>query len=403
MKDTFLQIGSTRDGREPYLDAARRRGMRAVLVERQEYLTLRAAAGRDEFDCSIGVSSPANADDVWTRVQSLGRPRLALAGFERYTPCAHEIAARIDPRRPLFRPPTKSEQRAALALRAPEIAQPRFSNACAPDGVSFPAVLKPVDGGGGLGVLLLPDAASLAAALAYGRRLANYDGAPLEQWLLEEYVDAPEWSVQGLCCAGECIILAACAKVVTLEPMPDLPGVFGFREAAHIASSGATLPDLVCRFVERAVAAVGYTDGPFHLDFRQADRPVFIEMGFRLSGAAITDLVHAVSGCDWGECVFSWMLREGRRPVPAPGGCCAANVLAFCEWQIEFARAVLPHDALRVERFASPAASLPAAVARQLGADLSRHSGPLARLQILGDDPDEIRKLAIAICNLQSR
>ena len=37
----FVQLGATRDGLDPYLHAARARGMQAVLIETPDYIALR--------------------------------------------------------------------------------------------------------------------------------------------------------------------------------------------------------------------------------------------------------------------------------------------------------------------------------------------------------------------------
>src|ERR1017187_8940255 len=315
MKKTFFQIGAPRDGREAYLAAARKRNMRAVLVERPEFLALRAAAGRPAFDATIATPSPANPAAVCDAIRRIDpSPALVLAAFERYARCAHEVAGRlgVGPDGGEFVPPENYQQRAALLQYAPEIAQPRFHHLKAgenkPAGLSYPAVVKPVNGGGGLGVMLVHDDAELHRARQHGKRVTNYDGAKLDEWILEEYIEAPEWSAQGLCRGGICQVFAVCSKVVACEAVDGLPGVLGFREVAHIATPAATMKPATRRFVERALAAAGYADGPFHIDFRYAGEPVFIEMGFRLSGAAVTDLVRYVSGRDWGEAAFSWML-----------------------------------------------------------------------------------------------
>ena len=405
MKKTFFQIGAPRDGREAYLAAARKRNMRAVLVERPEFLALRAAAGRPAFDAYIVTNSPADPAAVCHAIrQAYAPPDLVLAAFERYTRCAHEVAGRlgVGPAGGGFVPPAKHEQRDALLQFAPEIAQPRFHHLKAgepkPAGMSYPAVLKPVDGGGGLGVMLVHDDAELQRARQHGEGLTNYDGAQLDEWILEEYIEAPEQSVQGLCCGGTCQVLAVCSKVVATDAVAGLPGVLGFREVAHIATPAATMQPATRRFVERALAAVAYTDGPFHIDFRHAGEPVFIEMGFRLSGAAVTDLVRYVSGCDWGEAAFSWMLGDRPSPATAPALPCAANILAFREPQIERARRAVPNGQLRIEPIVVPC--LPPGAADGLSADLSRHTGPIARLQITGDDEDFLRNLAIEIATL---
>lgn len=415
MRDTFVQIGATRDGREGYMEAAHRRGMDAVLVERPEQLTLRQAAGRRSFDATIALASPADHDSVRRELERLGAPiRLVLAGFERYTACAHSLSklAGLPHGGPGFSAASKLEQRRTLTRDAPWVLQPRYCAvspeplATLPGDFPYPAVLKPIDGAGGLGVMLVRNPQQLLDSLNHAAPLRNYDNAELRGWMVEEYINAPEWSIQGICRAGVCRVLSACSKVIASEPLSGLPSVAGFREVAHIARGPANVPHAFLRFAADCAAAFGYRDGPFHIDFREgADGPVFIEMGFRLSGAAVTDLVREVSGVDWAEAVFASMLREETSEETLCGPqlpCSVAHVLAFSQLQVDLAARAAAHHEIRIEPIRSPREALSPEVARALTADLSRHTGPVARIQIRGRDVNQVRTLAQAISGIQS-
>src|SRR6266536_5532141 len=116
----FVQVGATRDGMDPYLSAARERGMRAVLVETPDYVRWRRALGRREFDITLEVEKPTDPSALVAAINELPEiPALVLAGFERYTAPAY-AAARALAVRPSgvgddFVPPYKAAQRAALS------------------------------------------------------------------------------------------------------------------------------------------------------------------------------------------------------------------------------------------------------------------------------------------------
>lgn len=393
----FVQVGASRDGRDPYLAAARRRGMAAVLVETPAYAAHRARLGREPFDVMLPVDAPADPRRVLAALRGLeGEVRLILPGFECYARSAHRAAylLGVGPSAGAVRgfvPPDKHGQRTALCRHAPEVLQPLFQRVPpAPDQawarrLPYPAVLKPVDGGGGLGVVSVPGADALLRAIGEVRALRNYDHAPFRSLLVEERVDAPEASVQGIARGGACELLSYCRKVIGVEPAPA-EGCAGFRELAHVALPAGEAPAGVASFAESCLRAVAYRDGPFHVDFRETPAgPVFLEMGFRLSGAAVSDLVREVSGVDWGEAAFAWML--GERPAPAPPPArrrYAAAMVALSPAQVAAAHAAGGGEVeVRVEPLpAAKAAPHSRAERELLAADLSRHGGALARVRM---------------------
>ena len=413
MKELFVQIGASRDGRDAYLSAASRRGLHSVLIETPEFLDLRSAAARNGFDSYVPITAPADVELVMKAIERLDRtPRLILAGFERYAQCAHAVSARagLIPAGHTFQAPTKFEQRDTLRRNAPHLDQPLFWT-LTPNidsdqllHIHYPAVLKPVNGGGGLCVYLVHDSDQLRRALKHGARLRNYDNTYFPEWITEEYLAGAESSVQGLCRNGVCDILAFCSKVIANEPINDLVPITGFREVAHIALGAQDIPAAVAQFVKDVVRGIGYRDGPFHIAFREtADGPIFIEMGFRLSGAGVSDLVRDVSGCDWGEAAFSWMLGEKVPVLSTARVRCAAMVLAFSERQIEEASRVHEDLDITIERIASPASVLTLRQKRRLAADLSRHAGPLARIHISGESPAMVRVLSTRLTTPSSQ
>jgi biotin carboxylase len=159
--------------------------------------------------------------------------------------------------------------------------------------VRFPCVVKPVDKSGSLHVTKAGDADELAAAY---RALSSDDlldlGSPIgPRAVVEEYLDGPEFSAEGYVLDQRTIIAAVTEK--TLGPEPH------FAELGHVVP--ATLADHQLRVIEDYVSqvtvATGLSVGPFHCELRLTARgPVLVEIGARMAGDRITELVKIAAG-----------------------------------------------------------------------------------------------------------
>ncbi|MFK0292669.1 acetyl-CoA carboxylase biotin carboxylase subunit family protein [Streptomyces sp. NPDC090442] len=410
----FVQVGATRDGLDPYLDCARRRGMRAVLVETPAYLRWRRLLGRREFDVEVAVARPQDPDAVRAALTAAAVvPGLVLTGFERYVYAGFALAealrvtpwpgAGVD-----FRPLDKREQREALLRGAPQVAQPRFlpmdlGDQDAADGLGFPQVIKPADGGGGLGVLLVDGAAQRGRALDRIRALANYGGGAFSGIVVEEFVKGPELSLQGVAQHGGAVLLSVCEKLTCLEEVPGEPGLSGFREVGHVARPGTDAPPELHALAQACLDAVGYRAGPFHLDVLQGPTgPVFVEMGFRLSGGGLVALVEKTTGADWAELAFASHLGDAaplRAPSPDTGtgtGGVAGQISAVSEAELAAAEALQePGITVEIRRAAPPPdhSALPADDLSVLASDLARHTGSAGRVVVSGGPADRVPAL----------
>ncbi|MEU4714825.1 ATP-grasp domain-containing protein [Micromonospora purpureochromogenes] len=406
----FVQVGATRDGLDPYLDQARQRGMRAVLVETPAYLRWRRALGRRPFDVEMAVDQPQDVERVIAALRGHDvAPALLLCGFERYVGSAFAAARRLRvPPWPrvgeTFHPLDKLRQREALARQAPHLPQPGIAlldrhGRCDGPELRYPQVVKPVDGGGGLGVLLVDGAEERGRALAAIGALSNYGGGAFGAVVAEEFVKGPEVSIQAVAHDGRAVLVSVCDKITTIERHPGPGGaeLVSFREVGHVARHGGLADPELRRLTQAAIDAVGYREGPFHVDaIRGTAGPVFLEMGFRLSGGGLVALVERATGVSWPSVVFQAHL-DGRPPrLPAPpagrrGVAGQVAVTAPAEW--DAARA-LDTARLGVDLRPAPvpAADAPAAADRAaLGSDLLRHTGALGRVVVTGDHVDEVR------------
>lgn len=403
---TFIQLGATRDGLDPYLKAARGRGMEAVLIETPDYLRWRRTLGRQEFDRTLAVEHPAEAAEVLTALAEHAlHPTLLLAGFERYTTTAYAVARQLEilPWCPgeAFRPLDKGQQRRSLTAQQTPVMQPEYAiwrDVRDFDPVllqfTYPYVMKPVDGGGGLGVFLVRNAEEQAQALATLQRLTNYDGGAFQGMIVEQYVSGEEYSVQGVVQDGQVRCLATCQKCIGIEERGEASSVRGFRELGHLASSGERTDPVLKRCVQACVAAFGYQNGPFHADFVQSGQDfVFLEMGFRLSGGGLVRLVERASGYNWAEEVFRLHLREtsARSAVFQQNGAVVGQISLRSQAEIETAQRLQQQGyELAIERFAAPGV-IPAA--SSLTSDLLRHSGFVARVVLSTPTLEETRRL----------
>ncbi|WIM94528.1 ATP-grasp domain-containing protein [Actinoplanes oblitus] len=388
--DAFVQVGATRDGLDAYLDCARRRGLPAVLVETPAYLRWRRVLGRRPFDLEVGVTEPGDPEHVRAALAAQGlAPVLLLAGFERYAPSAFAAARSLGvaPWPAVgrdFAPLDKLGQRAALAGRAPEVRQPRHVRwnpvaglPAAAAGLRFPQVVKPADGGGGLGVMFVRDARERDSALRSVLRTPNYDGSPFSAILVEEYVEGPEFSIQGIAHDGVGTVLTTCEKLTAHEPVGTDPGLRGFRELGHIGTHGAYADPAFVDLVSRCLAATGYREGPFHVDVIRSERgPEFVEMGFRLSGGGLVGLVERITGADWAEWTFRAHLGEGVPPLPAPRAMVVgqANLIDEREFMIAELLGSQNPD-VRTVRATAPGDEVPAEDVPRLASDRQRHVG----------------------------
>ncbi|ATW47337.1 ATP-grasp domain-containing protein [Streptomyces peucetius] len=178
-----------------------------------------------------------------------------------------------------------------------------------------PWVVKPRVGGGSLGVSMVSHTRDLPGAL---------DLLPGEgPFLVEEFVEGEEYSVEGLFLEGSPRVLAVTAK-------RKLPPPY-FVEVGH--SLPAPLPEHVGRCVTdtvtEALKALKLQFGLFHVElWLTADGIVLGEVHARLAGGYIHRmLAHAVPGLEMFGAVFDDAL--GRPPTAAALSCTRAGASRF--------------------------------------------------------------------------
>ena len=401
----FVQIGATRDGSDPYLRVAHDRAMQAVLIETPDYMRLRQELGRQAFDQTLTVEQPSDVYQVTNALCRLPEPpALILAGFERYIYSAY-AAARLWKTRPYFRgdtftPLNKAEQRAAITRSAASILQPKYLALTHRDvsprdlaNFHYPLVVKPVDGGGGLGVFLAANFKGLHAALNALESITNYDGGAFQGLSLEEYVPGDEYSVQGLVQEGRCIILTFCKKFVTIEPIAGTQFLYGFREVGHIATRGDYVDTAMKNFAQTCIDVFKYYNGPFHIDMVQSSLGYYhLEMGFRLSGFGLVRLVQRVSGYDWAAETFASHLgKSSLQAIPTSESPYMGQFTAIFQTEIDNAHQLQRQGyPIEIQLFNNPELKI---ASSRLKSDLTRHAGTLGRITAQAPTCEEVEHL----------
>lgn len=320
----YVQWGRTRDGLDPVRGEAQRRGMSTLLIEHPDQLRLRRLANGQEFDAYLPADDPSDVDAVFDTLRQLNiRPQVVFPGFERYVSQVFDASRRLQLATAANAPDLpfdKMRQRAVLAERAPHVAQPGWwtgGDREQLDRLQYPLVVKPGNGSYGSETFLVQNDQQRDEALRRIGSALNFEGRPFEGVVVEEYVSGVPCSMQGIVIDRVAHVLTVCEQSVLQE---DSGGMFGFREVGHLAVCGALVRESFRQLAQSAVDAFVYENGPFHLDLVMVgDVLHFLEMGFRLSGVGIAELVRQVGGYDWAELALATYRLE-LHDLPSPAG-----------------------------------------------------------------------------------
>ncbi|MFE3637047.1 ATP-grasp domain-containing protein [Streptomyces sp. NPDC059168] len=194
----------------------------------------------------------------------------------------------------------------------------------------YPFIVKPADATASIGVQRVDGPSDADRVWAGVRRLTGTrtDRVSslfvLQDFLMEEYLDGPEYSVESFSFAGRHVIVAITEK---------------FTDPAHFAELGHAVPARLETQLEERVRAevtrfldlVGMRDGVCHTEIRVgAQGPRVIESHNRVAGDAIPELVRSAYGIDMTTLALGWpfgLVEElPDRPVPRAGASVRALV-----------------------------------------------------------------------------
>jgi biotin carboxylase len=170
----------------------------------------------------------------------------------------------------------------------------------------YPFVVKPTDGTASFGVFRVDRRGDIGEVWNEVRRLRGKRtdrGSTMfliNDYLMEEYVDGPEFSVESFSFAGRHVIVAITEKFVDPKSFTELGHVVPARldQLAH---------DRVSDYTRRFLDAMGIRDGVCHTEIRIGrNGPVVIEGHNRPAGDAIPDLVRGAYGIDLTTYGLGW-------------------------------------------------------------------------------------------------
>ncbi|WP_419997523.1 ATP-grasp domain-containing protein [Streptomyces boninensis] len=195
----------------------------------------------------------------------------------------------------------------------------------------LPVIVKPVRESGSLGVLRIDDEAGVEAAADRYRSIDDGHWNPgdlafadsFDEFLMEEYLDGPEISVETLSSAGRHVIIAVTDKEI---------GGAGFVETGHSQPSrhpAAALRE-AARLVTDFLDAVGLRNGPGHTEVKLTSRgPRIVESHNRVGGDRINELTEITTGVDMERHALAAGLGLLQPPAtsPSPRGGAAIRFL----------------------------------------------------------------------------
>ncbi|UBU11407.1 ATP-grasp domain-containing protein [Nonomuraea gerenzanensis] len=210
----------------------------------------------------------------------------------------------------------------------------------------YPVVVKPRAGVASQAVALVRDGAELAEHFAPAHRLPAADlRSPDRSVLIEEYLTGPEVAVDCVLRRGHVMPVVVSHKELGYAPY--------FEETGHWTRGDDPLlgDPAITRFLTQVHAAVGFSTGATHTEFKLTDEgPKLIEINGRLGGDLISYLCHSASGVDPGLALAA--VSCGDAPdLTRTRALCAGIRFAYPPWhrtrveEIAFSPAGLPPEA----------------------------------------------------------
>lgn len=175
--------------------------------------------------------------------------------------------------------------------------------------IGYPLIVKPRDGVGSRDVFYVGDEDDL--------NHFKFEG----EFLIEEYLTGPEFSVEAFSFDGHHTIFAVTEKTV----MPD-DYEARFVEQAHRIPAAISEEDErnIRQFVQEFLQIIGVQNGPTHTEIKQTPKgPRVIETHTRPGGDWIPDLVQLSTGYDLYSLTLGWnsgLVEPVLEPVPPVGG-----------------------------------------------------------------------------------
>lgn len=153
------------------------------------------------------------------------------------------------------------------------------------DGLVFPVIVKPRDNSGSRGVKLCRNAEELKASI--DEALEN---SKLDTVLVEEFIEGPEYSIEGLHYDGKSEVIQFTEKKTTEFPYNV---ELGHKQPANLTEEQKTA---IREIVAKIGKAMNFKNCPSHTELKINDRGIFvIETSPRLGGDYITSTLVPLS------------------------------------------------------------------------------------------------------------
>jgi biotin carboxylase len=298
---------------EPLSSGSRLPGAAHALGARVSVMALDAGPIRLADPCrpwidelvQINLSDEAAVLAAADRLHSAQPITAVIPGFEYFVPLAHRLAARfglacndlhhVDALRYKDQMMNRARHCGIRVPRTHVVANERQA-LDAGDDVGYPAVVKAPDTTAGCDVYKVRDAREL---LECCRRVwrrppeADWEYAVADFTLVQEFIAGPEVSVETVTFDSHPVLVNVTDKLVTEGP--------NFVELGHAVPSTIEPEKLadIRRLATEIHAAFGIRVGAAHIELRiQDDELVLIEVGARLAGGRIIDLIELATGVD---------------------------------------------------------------------------------------------------------
>ncbi|MEV6840133.1 ATP-grasp domain-containing protein [Streptomyces sp. NPDC051133] len=324
----------------PYvLDAARQLGAHVFVATHEDVYESYPAALRDKIHGTVftDLTDPERAlADLAAFAETTGID--AVAGcWEFFTPLVAHLARRLglpgnDPR---CAQASRNKAEMAQAFSAGRVPAPRTvgvrtaaqaAQALDRAGIGFPVVVKPAEQGGSWGVSVVAGPAELGTAVRHAQSwpVAGPHGLRMDpRVVIQEYVHGPEFSLDTVVWRDTCFHLPVVEKHTT--------GGAYRAETGHTCP--AVLPPADLRGLraatEQALRALGIRNGVAHTELKIPPEggPVVIEVGARLPGDHLVDVVRRASGIDEARAYLQAVLDEKPDVATSREGACAIRFL----------------------------------------------------------------------------